>query len=167
VTNAIGTPGEFDLLHFACHGEADATDIAGASLLLKGLQRNGYEEDRISAATVEQWANLAGADGNRPLVVLNACQVGRQGYQLTGSGGFADAFIRHGAGMFVGTLWSIGDQPARAFTEAFYDALLDKDAPATLAEASIKARAAAQKDKEGTWLAYVVYGHPYAKIKRV
>jgi hypothetical protein len=161
VRELVSQPGAFDLLHFACHGEADQNNISNARLLLKGLQEHGYEEDSLSATTVEQFANLQGADGNKPVVVLNACQVGRTGYQLTGSGGFAQAFLKAGAGAFVGTLWSVGDQPARTFTETFYEALLKQK---TIAEAVIDARAAAEKAKDSTWLAYVVYGHPFAKL---
>ena len=96
-----------------------------------------------------------------PVIVLNACQVGRQGYQLTGNGGFAQAFLKAGAGAFVGTLWSVGDQPARNFTETFYDSLRNQK---TVGEAAIDARAAAETAQDSTWLAYVVYGHPLAKL---
>ena len=50
------------------------------------------------------------------MVVLNACQVGRTGYQSTSIGGFAEAFLKGGAGAFVGTLWSVGDQPPSTFS---------------------------------------------------
>jgi len=36
----------------------------------------------------------------------------------------------------------------------------------TLAEATIAAREAARKERDATWLAYVVYGHPYMKVER-
>ena len=35
-------------------------------------------------------------------------------------GGFAAAFVSRGAGVFIGTHWSVGDAPARTFIEAFY-----------------------------------------------
>jgi len=85
----------------------------------------------------------------------------RAGYKLTGIGGFSQAFLRKGAGAFVGTLWSVSDAPARTFTETFYRRLLAGD---TVAEAAIKARAAARKDGDSTWLAYVVYAHPHATL---
>lgn len=79
------------------------------------------------------------------------------GWQLTTIGGFAEAFIRAGAGAFVGTLWSVGDGPARTFTESLYRTLLDGG---SMAGATRIGREAARAAGEATWLAYVVYGHP-------
>ncbi len=93
------------------------------------------------------------------MVVLNACQAGRAGYRLSGTGGFARAFLTGKAGVFVGALWSVGDQPARSFTEQLYKQLLAGD---RLAEAAIAARESARNAGEATWLAYVIYGHPHA-----
>jgi hypothetical protein len=151
-------PGTLDLLHFAGHGEASHGNSANAQLLLEGrLENDDYLPEYLSATTVEQYAYFG---KNASLVVLNACQVGRAGYQLTGIGGFAQAFLLRGAGAFVGTLWSVGDHPARTFTETFYQHLL---AGATLAEATTAAREQARLAGDATWLAYAVYGHPYAR----
>ncbi len=98
---------------------------------------------------------------NQPIVLLNACQIGRTGYALTGISGFAQAFLKGGVGAFIGSLWSVGDRPARVFSEALYSALL---AGADLAEASRKAREKAKAVGDATWLAYVVYEHPYLKV---
>ena len=82
----------------------------------------------LNATLVEQYGDLGEGSGNRPLVFLNACQVGRSGYQLTRTGGFAQGFLKAGAGIFVSTLWSVVDEPAlwsvvdepaRRFTEVF------------------------------------------------
>ncbi len=159
----ISSPGNFDLLHFACHGEADGKNIANARLMLQDRQEQGtIVPTYFSATTAEQYGNIAGT-GTAPMVVINACQIGRAGYALTNIGGFAHAFIQAGAGVFVGTLWSVGDSPARTFTETLYAALLDGE---TLGDATIRARAAARKAGDATWLAYVVYGHPQMKIAR-
>jgi len=80
-----------------------------------------------------------------------------RGYKLTGIGGFARAFLRRGAGAFIGTLWSVGDSPAREFTEEFYLRLKSGN---MIAEAAGKART----EGDATWLVYVVYGHPHAKL---
>ena len=74
---------------------------------------------RCSATTVEQTAQLK-TDANQPIVVLNACESARTIASFAGMGGFADAFVKAGAGVFVGTHWSVGDGPARTFIEAFY-----------------------------------------------
>ncbi|KRE20436.1 hypothetical protein ASE66_28985 [Bosea sp. Root483D1] len=73
----------------------------------------------------------------------------------------AEAFVRAGAGLFVGTLWSVGDKTALTFAEAFYRTLLDGK---TLNQAMRAAREEAKEAAEPTWLAYTVYGHPYARL---
>lgn len=164
VRQLLRGPGAFDLLHFACHGTAESDDISHAVLELEGRVENEYvTPEHLSVTTVEQHSRLTGEKGEHPMVVLNACQAGRLGLQLTKIGGFADAFLGAGAGAFVGTLWSVGDYPARAFTEALYRALLDGR---TLSEAAVEAREAARKDGDGSWLAYAVYGHPHARLER-
>jgi hypothetical protein len=157
VVRELLAAGDFDLLHFACHGLAEMEEFVDAELALIGDR--GTEP--FSATTVAAWANLRRGD-NRPMVVLNACQVGRANYKLTGIGGFAQAFLDRGAGAFVGTLWSVGDSPARTFTERLYSELLGGQ---TLARASIAAREAARTAGDATWLAYVVYGHPHLRVE--
>ena len=163
VCDLISSPGQFDLLHFACHGGADLTDINDSKLLMQGeVVGDDYQLDDFTSSIVDTFANLKSED-NTPMVVLNACQAGRVGYKLKGIGGFAKAFLFGGAGAFIGSLWSVGDEPAREFTEALYDALDKGD---TLVEATKAARKAAKNGNDATWLAYVVYGHPNLKIRR-
>jgi hypothetical protein len=169
-------PGAFDLIHFACHGQADLADIGSSQLLLQGeiltdsQGKRQWAQDPLEASTVRQFANLRDVDGSRPLIVVNACQTGRAGYTLTEVGGFASAFLgtREGSGdsrgqaaAFVGALWSIGDQTAATFVIALYDALREGKA---MAEASRIARAASRAAGEPTWLAYTVYAHPQMKV---
>lgn len=175
VLQALRTPGSFDLLHFACHGQADSNEIDGAALLLQGELVHAAEGDMLApemllSSTVAQFANLRGADGNRPLVVVNACQTGRVGYALTRLGGFAPAFLgaregtgdsRGRAGAFVGALWSVGDLAASSFVAELYQGL---KAGKTMSQAVRAGRAAARKAGEGTWLAYAVYAHPHLRV---
>lgn len=151
-----------DLLHFACHGEATSEDIGDARLLMEGSfdDTHAYVEDPLYARTVAQLATLA-RNGKGAIVVLNACQIGRAGRRLTSLGGFAHAFLRAGSGVFVGTLWSVGDAPARTFTETFYRRLKAKQRLVTAAK---EARHAARNAGDATWLAYVVYGDPHARL---
>ena len=165
VRRLIRGPGAFDLLHFAGHGDATAQDISGSLILLSATPNPQPPPDpwieTLEASIVEQTANLLGAEQNRPLIVLNACRAGRAGWQLTKLGGFAKAFLARGAGLFIGALWSVGDAPARNFTEAFYAGLL---LGKPVAEAAVNARETARKAKDATWLAYTVYGHPHATL---
>jgi hypothetical protein len=166
-----------DLIHFAGHGAAESRSIGKASVLLQGNKDAGsaYVTEPLFADVVASEARLRGADGNRPLVMLNACQVGRLGHGLTSIGGFAPAFlgIREGeteaigkAGAFVGALWSVGDEPASDFARAFYETLR-KPGGATIGEATVAGRKAARDARDGTWLAYAVYAHPNCKVEFV
>lgn len=174
--------GDSDLLHFAGHGEADIDKISRASLLLDddvvdGRYVNRYLKEgdvsqhlrmrrRVQGAVAGEGSGPAAGSG--PLVVVNACQAGRVGRQLAGLGGFANAFLSKGASMFVGTLWSVGDEAALQFAKALYGSLL---AGRTLAEAAVSARAAALTKDEAartkddvSWLAYTFYGRPSARL---
>ncbi|MHC1762738.1 MAG: CHAT domain-containing protein [Verrucomicrobiia bacterium] len=159
----LETPGQFDLLHVACHGAADLKHSDEARLEMPGKPRSdgSMSEENILAETVARDADLKAGDF-RPIVVLNACQSARAGYGLKGIGGFAQAFIKAGVGVFVGSSWSVGDAPALAFIEEFYARFLNPKKPETLARATVAARKKAREDGDATWLAYVVYGHPRA-----
>ncbi|MEU4442415.1 CHAT domain-containing protein [Actinosynnema sp. NPDC050801] len=160
VVDLLGQAGAFDVLHFAGHGTAEQDRIADAKILLTGRVEDGeYIHEYLTATTVRQRAVLGDGAKNRPLVVLNACQVGRQGRQLASLGGFASAFLDRGAAAFVGSLWQVGDRPAEEFATALYRELL---AGNTLADATSKARATARAAGDATWAAYVVYGNPCA-----
>lgn len=163
VQTALRSPGTLDLLHFAGHGEAESQNIAGARLLLQGRvdARHTWIPASLPESAIRQFAQLAGPEGDRPLVFLNACQAGRAGYHLTGIGGFARAFLHAGAGAFVGSSWAVGDAPARTFGEHFYQALLSGQSLATAANAG---REAARAGGDASWLAYTVYGHPDARL---
>ncbi len=164
VVELLAAGGAFDLLHFACHGNAEGDRIWDASLLMAGRKDTdgAIIEDRLDVSRVSQYADLKNADGSRPVVFLNACQAGATGRTLTGTGGMADAFVRRGAGLFVGTLWSVGDETALTFAREFYTRM---KAGKTVTEATRAAREAAKVANEPTWLAYTVYGNPYARIE--
>jgi hypothetical protein len=147
---ALLADGTFDLLHFAGRGfvgrgTAESLDIFHLRIMFGG---------RIMGAKYS---------ANRPIVVFNVDEVSQSGTLFAVISGFARAFIMNGAGAFVGNLWSVNDSPSRTFIETWYDALISGS---TLAEAVIRAREAAQEAGDATWLAYTVYGHPYAKLVR-
>lgn len=164
VLSLLKRRGSFDVLHFAGHGLAAQDNIEDASIMLTG-HLNGADEyipDLLNATMVSGFADLGNRNG-RPMVMLNACQTGRLGAQLTSLGGFAKAFLDRGAGVFVSSLWEVGDSPAQAFAVTLYTELLQGR---TLAEASKKARDIAREAGDCTWLAYAVYGSPCAKLVR-
>ncbi|MDC5697740.1 CHAT domain-containing protein [Intrasporangium calvum] len=156
--------GRFDLLHFSGHGAADVEDILGARILLQGRKRGRTVEPQfLSATEVSENARWVPAHEAGPIVVLNACQTGREGILLTTAGGFADAFLDAGASAFVSCLWSVHQQPSRTFVETLYDELL---AGTPMARATARARQAARDKGDATWLAFVVYARPDAVLTR-
>ncbi|MEX2153965.1 MAG: CHAT domain-containing protein [Gemmatimonadaceae bacterium] len=166
IRKLIATAGSVDHFHFAGHGEAEIqtsqAPSPAAKIMMRGdLSGQTYTPSYFDSEQVQQHASLTGPQGNRPLVVLNACQVGRPNWKLTSVGGFAQAFLGKGAGAFVGTLWAVGDEPAHTFTEAFYKELRKGK---TIAAAARAGRDAAMRAREGTWLAYVVYGNPDGRV---
>ena len=166
VQRLLRTPGSFDLLHFGGHAEAAGAEQADARLLLDQLD-DGTTENALLATTVAQIAQLD-ADGHHPIVVLNACESARMNRSFASMGGFASAFVGRGAGVFIGTQWSVGDAPARTFIEAFYKSFTQRAAgkkALRLHEAVMAARQAARDGGDATWLAYVVYGHPRAVVE--
>jgi CHAT domain-containing protein len=131
-----------------------------------GAQVDGtYTTDALSADEVKTAARFAATEPN-PMVFINACQTGRGGNGISGGvAGFVDAFLRPyseaGVGALVGALWSVDDKLAYTFAETFYRALLGGK---TLVDAAHDAREASKNQRELTWLAYTVYGNPFARI---
>jgi hypothetical protein len=153
-----------DILHFACHGEAAQRAVMRADLLMTGSQVNGrFFDDSLAADVVKTHARFA-PDGAGPIVFINACQTGRGGAGLAGLAGFVDAFLRPaseaGAGALIGALWSVDDKLAFTFAKTFYATLKQGK---TLVEAAQAAREASKGQNDLTWLAYTVYGDPFAR----
>ncbi len=154
--------GKFDLIHFAGHGVVDPKNMTSSKLMLEGrLEGNQYIKNYLNSTLVEQFLHLEQDENHRPIVVLNACQVGQSSYALTGMSGFAQAFLKGGAGAFVAPLWSVGDRPARIFIETLYRELING---LNLSEATSLARNTAKQTGDASWLAYSVYGHPHLKL---
>jgi triacylglycerol esterase/lipase EstA (alpha/beta hydrolase family) len=166
----LSGPAAFDLFHFAGHGEAQTS--GNAEIILMAEPKPGYDPtaancpadcETIESDYVEQTAQLSDGKDIRPLVVLNACHAGKLGWSLSKLGGFAQAFLRRDAGLFVAAHWSVGDVSARHFSEAFYAQLKKK---ATVAEAAKAARKVARETHfDPTWLAYAVYAQPHATLE--
>jgi hypothetical protein len=158
--------GNFDLIHFACHGNVENTEIYNANLELQDCyddRAKAYIPDLLTSAQVRSYADLRARLPDRPIVFINACETGQTGRALVGVGGMAEAFVSKGAGAVVAALWSVGDDAAFAFAKTFYETMLEGR---TLAQATLDARDAARKSELGlSWLAYTVYGHPYARLR--
>jgi hypothetical protein len=143
--------GDFDLLHFASHNVALGPQ--------KGVPFGGGQYFEPTFLTTA--AGTHAYEGRRPLVFMNACRTAAELPLYTSLSGWADKFIEAGAGAFVGTLWAIGDKPARAFAEQFYTALL---AGTTVGSAAKAGRDAIRIDGDPTRLAYAVFADPLATL---
>lgn len=166
------TSGQVDLLHFAGHGLSNDSDVppvremALADYRLDAAAATGADRSRVAFSLEDLRRSLPDAPPLRfeepgPLVFLNACRIGQAPSTRSEVGGFAETFLRGGAGAFVGCLWSVGDQPAREFVAAFYQAL---DTGRTVAQATLAGRQAARQAGDISWLAYTVYAHPDARL---
>ncbi len=168
--------GQIDLLHFAGHGRVDdAADPPVQEMLLADYrpppQSTGGADAHAAGRTSMAFSlgELRASLPERPMVlpepgpfvVLNACRLGAAPSHRSEAGGFAEAFLRGGAGVFVGCLWSVGDEPARVFIRAFYAALANG---MTIAKATVEARTVARRAGDHSWLAYTVYAHPDARF---
>lgn len=160
----LEAPGAIDVLHAACHGEVGNASTLTASVLLSAAKvHNRIETTDLRHTVVKQHLDF-GADG-APIVFLNACQAGRPGRALVGTGGFAHAFLTpdsgNGASVFIAPLWTVADIEALSFAQTFYQELQEGK---SLVEAVKAARRDSRNNKEVTWLSYSVYGDPYAGV---
>ncbi len=150
--------GAATLFHFVCHG-AESTSI--------GIQIIHLEEGQWTSLQVLGMDDLAKAFRSRPLVFLNACEIGRLSSALVGVGGFAKAFIDLGASAVIAPLWSVKDEIAHKVAEEFYEGLAGgaRVRPAEIFR-KVRSRAYDPADPEAagedTYAAYCFYGDPSA-----
>lgn len=148
--------GGVHLWHFAAHGNVDLAHPNESVIRLadgRGLRAEDIHGPRQTHIAQD-----------RPLVFLNACRVGQQGWSLTRLGGWAAAWVdRCRCGAFIGPLWKVNDWLAYEFARAFYDALRKNQ---TIAQAAQVARNRVRElaPADPTWLAYSVYAHPNARV---
>jgi len=145
--------GQYDGWHFTGHGGFVPPDPNRSVILLEN------EEELTPEDLSGEVKNLGIA---KPLVFLNACQVGRSAMSLTGIGGWAEQFLDAGAAAFIGAYWSVYDQPAHDFSRAFYKRLL---AGTPIGQAVQEARKEIKPLGYPTWLAYTVFANPWAVVR--
>jgi hypothetical protein len=151
-----------DLLHLACHGITNYKAIGNAALMLAGsMVDRRYVPDPLEVNQIKLHADFWRADGVRPIVFLYTRQGRRLGHSPSGIAGLAEAFLRRGAGLLIASSWSAGDAIGLSFSREFYARLAAGD---TVTRAVRAARSASKSSHESSWLAYSVYGHPYARV---
>ena len=148
------------LVHLVCHG-ADSPETGIQSIYLEG------GDDELQSIEVGQIAGVVAALKKRPMVFLNACEVGRPAISLSGIGGFAQAFIKFGASSVIAPLWSVRDSIAFDVAERFYGAVkASRGSGRSYADILREIRALAYADDGGedTYAAYCFYGDPTAVV---
>lgn len=147
------------LLHFVCHGAS--SDTPGKQIIvLEGGSKTLDSVQLRSMSGVKQ-----ACSSKKPLIFLNACEVGRQVPALTGVGGFAESFIQLGASAVIAPLWSVKDDIAHEVAVEFYEAILANPRLAfaeVLQKIRTKAYQPGAAQGEDTYAAYCFYGDPLA-----
>ncbi|MGC4813134.1 CHAT domain-containing protein [Micromonospora sp. DT228] len=146
---ALINSGALGATHFACHNTFSAD---GSSIDMDGGR---FKPNLLAEAKIRQLLSET-----NPLVFINACRSAGVAPTYTRMLGWAQQFMSSGAGAFVGTLWAVRSDSSARFATAFYRSLADG---ATLGAAALAARVEQQDDPlDPTWLAYTVYGDPFA-----
>jgi len=149
--------GRYDVIHYSGHAYFNLQNPDESGLLLAG-------QNVFIAQTIQR--TLRG----RPLILLNACESGREmmqdgevSYTASETEGLASSFIRGGALGILGTLWPIFDEGAAEFAATFYDGLLSRK---NLGEAVRLARLQLRESHphDVTWASFVLYGDPTLMI---
>ncbi|MEV1320669.1 CHAT domain-containing protein [Micromonospora arborensis] len=141
--------GTLGATHFACHNTFSSD---GSFIDMDGGR---FKPALLAEASIRKLLAEAG-----PLVFINACRSAGVAPTYTKMLGWAQQFMSSGAGAFVGTLWAVRSDSSARFATAFYQSLADG---ATLGAAALAARVEQQDDPlDPTWLAYTVYGDPFA-----
>ncbi|OGQ51195.1 MAG: hypothetical protein A2W66_02460 [Deltaproteobacteria bacterium RIFCSPLOWO2_02_56_12] len=127
---AVSLSPDYDILHFAVHGEFDQDDPLSSGLLLAA---GGKGEGKLKASEIFS-LNLK-AD----MVVLSACETGlgkiTNGDEIIG---LTRAFIYAGAPSVVTTLWKVNDRASYELVQEFYTNLKTKKKSEALRQAQLK-----------------------------
>ena len=149
--------GKAQVVHFSCHGKMDQQAPSHSALLLEDDFTN------FMPAVVKSPDIQRGIGAQHPLVFLNACQVGGAGVTLSFVTGWPQAFLAMGASAVIAPLWSIGDQCARDIAMNFYRYVIS-NSPVSIGAALQHIRNEFKKNRQMTYLAYLLYGDPTAII---
>jgi hypothetical protein len=156
--------GEYDILHYAGHGDFDPAHPERVGWIFQGGLLTAGELERV--------------DRVPSVVVANACLSGQVSEALARGKKvdqvrteadilptLADEFFHRGVRNYVGTAWEVNDYGAILFAETLYDALLPKgkEPGRPIGEALLAARRALDEQSASfgaLWAAYQHYGDP-------
>lgn len=147
---AVAASSDYDILHFAVHGELNQDDPLGSGLLLAS---GGKGDGKLKASEIFS-LNLK-AD----TVVLSACETGlgkiTSGDEIIG---LSRAFIYAGTPSVITTLWKVNDRASYELMREFYTNLRTKKKAEALRQAQLKIIEA--YPEPFFWAAYGLTGEP-------
>lgn len=162
---------DWRIVHYAGHGSsAPSRQPDGSTPRRTSLTAAVVGPGGIATAFRVQAQHIAGMSPVPELVFLNCCHAGLILPDLIGAGpgvaaSFAEQLIALGVRMVVVAAWPVEDRAARAFSKAFYEALLSGR---TFGESVRAARQASHEPSRrlgvNTWTAYQCYGDPNARL---
>jgi hypothetical protein len=139
-----------DVLHFVCHGESGVLQ----TLILD-------DPDVLTSSMVLAMNGFLSAFKNRPMVFLNACELGKLVPGLDGISGFATSFMKLQASAVVAPLWAVQGKPALDVTTRFYTAAFAGTPFARILQ-EIRKDAYTGEAPPDSYAAYCLYGDPLA-----
>jgi chaperonin GroEL len=147
--------GASQAVHFACHGSMNSERPTESKLRLEDFEN-------FVTAYLEEDEVREGEGKEHPLIFLNACQLAGAGPQLGLITGWPQTFLNSGASACVAPLWSVIDEKARDASAEFYELVFKQGK--TLGEALQEVRRKWIEKKSLTYLSYVLYGDPMARV---
>jgi hypothetical protein len=139
-----------NVLHFVCHGESGVIQ----TLILD-------DPDVLTSSMVLAMRGFLSAFKSRPMVFLNACEVGKPVPGLDGVSGFATSFMRLQASAVVAPLWAVQGKAALDVTTRFYSAAFAGIPFARILQ-EIRKDAYTGEAPPDSYAAYCLYGDPLA-----
>jgi hypothetical protein len=167
------------VLHFICHGTSGSEDGLPTILAQEKAKtrrseseppegeapRKEYYRSDVTAGEIATCKNVQHFFAKRPLIFLNACQVGQTVQTMTGTGGFGPQFLQMNAGAVIAPLWSVFNFAAEPVAKQFYTTMHDNPGvPFAKILQQIREKAYTGEPPEGlsTYAAYCFYGDPLA-----
>jgi chaperonin GroEL len=148
--------GKAQAIHFSCHGEMNVELPADSALWLEDFRK--FVTAYVATEEVRD-----GVGREHPFVFLNACQVAGAGTQLSLVTGWPQTFLGAGASACVAPLWSVVDENAKEVATKFYRLVFEEGK--TLGEALQQIRVEWKRRRSLTFLSYVLYGDPMARVE--
>jgi CHAT domain-containing protein len=147
----LDSAAEFEIVHFAGHGEANERQPRLATLRCASTSRR-------SDGALYAWEIATRRFPKTRLAVLAACDTARGRLVGTGLLGFARSFIAAGVPRVVGSLWAVNDDASAVLFSRFYTVLsTGASSAAALRQAQLAAIASHEFNGPASWATFQLY----------